>query len=1021
MPSISLTWRREVAPATLPAAPPSTPTPETYTSEEIDASVSKIIQGAIRRPYGALGQRQTGTTFDDTMDAAAGVFILTPNAPFYVLLLGSKRLADLCTALSTAALSLQRAIESTGRRVKPLESITSLGNAKVALQALETASASRESTFTDITETPAFQRFDRHTDRFLSDSAANIRVKGQVVQTPQQAQQGLSGLVQTLTEQFVDVKRRVGLLAVGIDNYNSLQLPALLSQGVISKARSVLQDRIDQLEPLTPTDRLNALRDTTLDVLTTKAVVQGFGSLPQSGTFVKVLGTGAPFTDATHPGLLATITSDLGDPYSIVAGADSLAFTMESGPTLTVPLQQSFIAKLEGTVPEPFVIDGTVDKLTVTLEGFPDLSVTLTHGTRSITQVCANINAAVTTQPLLAEPFFNPEKFNGICNSINVTGSSVDFIKTVGTWADVGVLIGDYLQVLDGPMAGGLYNLTTVAGNSATGTLVGPGSYVAATGFGVRVGPSARSLRLRITDAGAGAALDASLLLGLPSVTHGAATTLGFFPGSSVRCRRTRGDEVALSINSSFSASLNGVARVTASADFVGSDPSNGRSDPSDPQRVVSSLFRTTGDVATGGTSALLTVSGAQTTGIRPGHIVTLRTAALPAEVGIFGTVTAVSDTSVSATMGSSISVGTGFDLEFGQAFSVARDAVVRVLSNSPSSGDYRTTDALPNPTEMKLDRSLPVFYDFGGLPLQFSISVGALFVNFKSTSTTLDSEISVAGTAGDLFFDSIPAIQAGATPYVLLENDPKVLGVGDLLEIYTAQYNAPEFILTIIGFELGQKLLQLDTPVPNGVGTLDFSSAIETPFARIRKVARNNYDFFQTQLNLWLALAVNQPTYLSNLTRLLNPLIVNENPTLSAVNSAKIQVQMLVQAIGQLQVVLSNYQVDAVPRVDTLVSSFLERGSDRAVDTLLEGRFTDFFGYNSEEMSYIGNSLERMRDVARLDLPVRKTDRQEVTDQELTLGQSDDPDFEFDQSDTQDFDEPNIPGSFIDVPGSNF
>jgi hypothetical protein len=51
-------------------------------------AVEKLVQDAIRRPYGILGERKTGDAFDDTMNAAAGVFILTPASPFYVLLPG---------------------------------------------------------------------------------------------------------------------------------------------------------------------------------------------------------------------------------------------------------------------------------------------------------------------------------------------------------------------------------------------------------------------------------------------------------------------------------------------------------------------------------------------------------------------------------------------------------------------------------------------------------------------------------------------------------------------------------------------------------------------------------------------------------------------------------------------------------------------------------------------------------------------------------------------------------------------
>lgn len=1025
MSSVSLTWFLDVTSPTLPSVELEIPSRENYTSDEIAGAVDKLVQGAIRRPYGILGERQTGTAFDDTMDAAAGVFILTPSAPFYVLLLGSRRLNDDCTSAISSAADLLDAITATNRRVKPVDSLTSLGNARTALSALESASSARNNTFTSIEDVPAFQRFDQNTDRFLEESGSSIREGSTIAQTPQQARTKLGTLVSTITTAFQDIQRRTQLLHDGIDNFNSLNLPSLITQGVITKARETLQDHIDQLEPLTPTQRLEHLRDTVLDVLAGKAVVKGFGSLTRSGEFVNIQGLGVLFADADHPATSANVQSTILDPYSILTGADELTFLVDGGPTtMTLPIQHSFIAKVEGTVAESYNIGSANNKLTITLTGFSNVVVTLTTGaTQSVEAVCADINAAVTTQPLVAEPYFNPEKFNGPVNTTGATPTFLAFHLITGTVTSLGINTADQILISDplSPMDGTLFDITLVAGTLILATKISGGTPVNATGVNVSIGPGNRFLRLRVTDAGAAAALDNSLQIGVPSVTDGAATTLGIFPGTIVRSRRTRAEDVANSINSNSLASVAGVARISATSVFVDVDPTNGRSEPTDSTKIISSLYRTFGDATVGGTNAVFTVSGAQTAGVAVGNILTLRTAAIAGEVGVFGTITAVSDTSVSATMGSSITTATGLDLEFGLALSPPRDRVVRVATPSPVAGDYRTLDPLPNPTEIAIDRSLPVFSGTGGLPLQFSMEVSGFRVDFQSTSTLTDSELSVSGSAQGKFFSSPPGQAIGSSAFVLLEEDPKVLGVGDLLELYTGQYNSPQYSFPIIGFERGQQLLQVDGEIPVSFSTLNFATDVPTPFARIRKVHRNNFDAFKAQLDLWLALPINNTSYFRELNRLLNPLIVNENPTLSAVNAASTQVQSLVQGLQQLQSVLLSYQVDTVPRVDVLITSFLERGSDRAVDTLLEGRFTEFFGYNSEEVSYLGNALERLRDVSRLDLPVRRKNRQEVADQELTLGEFEEPDFEFDQSDTQDKDEPDIPGQFIEISGGNF
>src|SRR5688572_7810745 len=191
MPKIVTSWQLVVPTDQLPDVPLQTPETKSFTDTEISSAVAKIVQDSIRRPYGILGERKTLTTFDDTMDAAAGVFILQPASPFYVLLLATRRLIDITTTVLSAAFDMLDAIEGTGRRVRPVTNITALGNARTALAALEAASGQRDSIFTDISSTPAFQRFETNANRFLTAVGPNIKNSTNVARTPQQARKSL--------------------------------------------------------------------------------------------------------------------------------------------------------------------------------------------------------------------------------------------------------------------------------------------------------------------------------------------------------------------------------------------------------------------------------------------------------------------------------------------------------------------------------------------------------------------------------------------------------------------------------------------------------------------------------------------------------------------------------------------------------------------------------------------------------------------------------------------------------------
>lgn len=1025
MPSQSLTWLLDVPQLELPEAPAEIPSSENYTDTEVAGAVNKIIEGSIRRPYGILGERKTLDAFDDTMDAAAGVFILQPAAPFYVLLLGSRRLSDDIDSAVTVAVELLDAIVGTGRRVRPVSNLTSLGNARSALLALENAVSQRENVFEDINEAPAFQRFDRHTDRFLSEAAYNIKSGEEIVQTPQQARKSLGTLVSAFTEAVQDIQRRIRLLADGIENYNSLNLPSLLAQEVIGKARGVLSERITQMEAMTPTDRLEVLREVTLDILASKAVVRGFGSLTKSGTFLPIEGFAHTFTDDTHIGTSASIVSNYTDPYIILDGSDSLTFTVDSGPVLTLPLPQSYIAKLEGTAREPFNIQaGVNDKFEVTISNSPDIHATLTPGAaRTAAQIVTDLNAAVPFgQIFQADTILIPQRFIGTVNAINTSSPNITFQKSGGSWASLDVVVGDGVIVQTGAMKQLYFLVTSRSGTSITCELQDPGGVLAdEEDIVISVGEPGRYIRIGVPEGNEEESLSVSRSYLVRTDTEdSAASTLGFLPGMEIACRRSRAEEIALAINSSASASYGGVARISAEPTFIGGAVISGRTDPSDPSRIISSFFRATGDVVTPGQNAVFAVQGALSAGVAIGHRLTLRTAPTTTQVGLVGLITAVTDSTISCTLsGGTVSAGTGLDLEVGVSLTTEKDSVIRILEPSPLAGDYRVVS--PSTTQPTIDTSLPLHFTTGFQPLTFEMQVGGFGLTFQSLSTKTDSQLRIEGTAADLFFDNVPVENIGSTRFVLFEKDPKILNPGDILEIYTGQYETPEYTFNIIGFELGQRLIEVDGDIPIQFIELDFANITAFPFARIRKLQRNNHDLFKAQIGLWLDLDVNQDRYYSDLNRFINPLVVNENPTLSAVNTAKVQVQSMVQALQQLQVVIANYDVAVVPEVDALVSSFLQRGADRAVDTLLEGRFTDFFSFNSEEVSYLGNALERLRDVSRLDLPVRRVQRKEVVDQELVLSEHEDPDFEFDQSDIQDVEEPDIPGSFIEIPGGNF
>jgi hypothetical protein len=269
-----------------------------------------------------------------------------------------------------------------------------------------------------------------------------------------------------------------------------------------------------------------------------------------------------------------------------------------------------------------------------------------------------------------------------------------------------------------------------------------------------------------------------------------------------------------------------------------------------------------------------------------------------------------------------------------------------------------------------------------------------------------------------------------GLTPYFQIPEDPKSIQLEDTLEFTESIYNVVSQSFSIVGLELSQLLVEVEPGIATDFGTIPMTQGAPPPFGRIRLGKKNNYVVFEEALTTWLALPQNEAAYFVELQRLLNPLIVNENPTAAQVNTAKLHVQQLLAILTRqgaivsgadpdatLEAILMSYVVSPVDEVDTLVDTYLERGATRGVDLLLEGRFSDFFGLTPETMSYDGAARVALQEVQRQDLPVRKGKRllrDLATTQ--TIAEWEDPDFEFDQSDVDDPDDIEIPAEFAEI-----
>lgn len=111
----------------------------------------------------------------------------------------------------------------------------------------------------------------------------------------------------------------------------------------------------------------------------------------------------------------------------------------------------------------------------------------------------------------------------------------------------------------------------------------------------------------------------------------------------------------------------------------------------------------------------------------------------------------------------------------------------------------------------------------------------------------------------------------------------------------------------------------------------------------------------------------------LSEVVRLMNPLLYNDNPSLVAVNDARTAINTVKDVLDSLLSVLVGFSVKKSHSVDNILSLLLERGMDRAYETLMDGDVLGFFGMGEYDMSYGASLLKGMRTLAQVDVPVTR------------------------------------------------
>ena len=216
-------------------------------------------------------------------------------------------------AAQTQAQTLSALIDAVyvvDRLVAPVSDISPIANARAALQELESAVVARVGGFSDITTVPAFRRYALGIDKFITENGGAVKgmVLGEsglpelgIVDTPAGARSKIPALVRQLRDQHDELIRRARLLAAALEDFAAMNLPRVAAQGIISRARQVLDTRYDELAPLSDDKRLENLRAVVLDLLTQRPLVEQYGAASAPTQYLTTRGRAVAYSDSIHP------------------------------------------------------------------------------------------------------------------------------------------------------------------------------------------------------------------------------------------------------------------------------------------------------------------------------------------------------------------------------------------------------------------------------------------------------------------------------------------------------------------------------------------------------------------------------------------------------------------------------------------------------------------------------------------------------------------------------------------------
>ena len=261
-----------------------------------------------------------------------------------------------------------------------------------------------------------------------------------------------------------------------------------------------------------------------------------------------------------------------------------------------------------------------------------------------------------------------------------------------------------------------------------------------------------------------------------------------------------------------------------------------------------------------------------------------------------------------------------------------------------------------------------PKFSDYAVASVVTLATVQYLCITSKN-KTSNNAKVLVEGTAVPILFGATQYSGLGASNWYQMSASNPVITTGDIVELHDTDVND-----VTVQSVTGDGLLYMSMPLAfYKIYTLGGSSG---NYALAFRGDRRSFEQVVGDAVFQQFLADDHSGFFGNLTRYTNMMLSDKNPTEDEISTVLGELSTHLDEVTYVINLLNKFHAYPCTAIDGLFKQLNEKGSDRAVSTLLQCQFAKFFGLDVNTCSYAGTISSGLRTIVQQDLPVAKFDR---------------------------------------------